>query len=136
MDQTVQTVDVGYAGAVGSVEQTQPRSAQYLLAARLVDGAHGARRLGRHHDRCDGDARRRHEHDRLPGRRFAFMFAIEKTKNSAAGVPILLAFTFFMGLMLSRLLSFVLGFSNGAGLIMTAFAAPAWSSSAWPSSRR
>ncbi|HMZ02105.1 MAG TPA: Bax inhibitor-1 family protein, partial [Burkholderiaceae bacterium] len=34
---------------------------------------------------------------------FGLMFAIEKTKNSAAGVPVLLAFTFFMGLMLSRL---------------------------------
>ena len=45
---------------------------------------------------------------------FGFMFAIEKTKNSAAGVPLLLAFTFFMGLMLSRLLGAVLGFSNGA----------------------
>ena len=33
---------------------------------------------------------------------FGFMFAIEKTKHSAAGVPVLLAFTFFMGLMLSR----------------------------------
>jgi len=53
---------------------------------------------------------------------FGFMFAIEKFKNSAAGVPVLLAFTFFMGLMLSRLLGIVLGFSNGAGLIMTAFA--------------
>ena len=53
---------------------------------------------------------------------FGFMFAIEKTKNSAAGVPILLAFTFFMGLMLSRLVGSVLGLSNGAGLIMTAFA--------------
>jgi modulator of FtsH protease len=52
---------------------------------------------------------------------FGFMFAIEKTKNSAAGVPILLAFTFFMGLMLSRLIAAVLGLSNGAGLIMTAF---------------
>jgi modulator of FtsH protease len=52
---------------------------------------------------------------------FGFMFAIEKTKNSAAGVPILLAFTFFMGLMLSRLIGTVLGLSNGAGLIMTAF---------------
>ena len=52
---------------------------------------------------------------------FGFMFAIEKTKNSAAGVPILLAFTFFMGLMLSRLLAAVLGFSNGATLIMYAF---------------
>ena len=52
---------------------------------------------------------------------FGFMFAIEKTKNSAAGVPILLAFTFFMGLMLSRLLGAVLGLNNGASLIMLAF---------------
>ena len=55
------------------------------------------------------------------GGAFGFMFAIEKTKNSAAGVPVLLAFTFFMGLMLSRLLATVLGFSNGSQLIMTAF---------------
>ena len=55
------------------------------------------------------------------GGAFGFMFAIEKTKNSAAGVPVLLAFTFFMGLMLSRLVANVLGFSNGASLIMTAF---------------
>jgi modulator of FtsH protease len=53
---------------------------------------------------------------------FGFMFAIEKTKNSAAGVPVLLAFTFFMGLMLSRLIGAVLGLGNGASLIMTAFA--------------
>ena len=53
---------------------------------------------------------------------FGFMVAIEKTKNSAAGVPVLLAFTFFMGLMLSRLVGSVLGLANGAGLIMTAFA--------------
>jgi modulator of FtsH protease len=55
------------------------------------------------------------------GGAFGFMFAIEKTKNSAAGVPVLLAFTFFMGLMLSRILATVLGFSNGASLVMTAF---------------
>ena len=52
---------------------------------------------------------------------FGLMFGVEKTKNSAAGVPMLLAFTFFMGLMLSRLIGMVLGFSNGATLIMTAF---------------
>ncbi len=52
---------------------------------------------------------------------FGFMFAIEKTKNSAAGVPVLLAFTFFMGLMLSRMIAMVLGFKNGSDLIMTAF---------------
>ena len=53
---------------------------------------------------------------------FGFMFAIEKTKHSAAGVPVLLAYTFFMGVMLSRLVGSVLGLANGAGLIMMAFA--------------
>ncbi len=53
---------------------------------------------------------------------FGFMYAIEKTKSSAAGVPMLLGFTFFMGLMLSRLVGSVLGLTNGANLIMTAFA--------------
>ncbi|RGE44070.1 BAX inhibitor (BI)-1/YccA family protein [Comamonas testosteroni] len=56
---------------------------------------------------------------------FGFMFAIEKTKNSAAGVPVLLGFTFFMGLMLSRMIGMILGFSNGTQLIMTAFAGTA-----------
>ena len=31
------------------------------------------------------------------GGAFGFMFAIEKTKHSAAGTPVLLGFTFFMG---------------------------------------
>jgi modulator of FtsH protease len=55
------------------------------------------------------------------GGAFGFMYAIEKTKNSAAGVPVLLGFTFFMGLMLSRMIAMVLGFKNGPDLIMTAF---------------
>ena len=59
------------------------------------------------------------------GGAFGFMYAIEKTKNSAAGVPVLLAFTFFMGLMLSRMIAMVLGFSNGSQLVMTAFAGTA-----------
>ena len=52
---------------------------------------------------------------------FGFIYAIEKTKNSAAGVPVLLGFTFFMGLMLSSLIAAVLGFKNGSSLVMTAF---------------
>jgi modulator of FtsH protease len=51
---------------------------------------------------------------------FGLMFVIQKTKNSAAGVLALLAFTFFMGLMLSRLIGVVLGMKNGGDLIMTA----------------
>ena len=52
---------------------------------------------------------------------FGFIFAIERTKNSSTGVYVLLAFTFFMGIMLSRMIAMVLGFKNGAELVMTAF---------------
>lgn len=52
---------------------------------------------------------------------FGFMYAIEKTKESSTGVYVLLAFTFFMGLMLSRMLASILGFKNGGSLIMMAF---------------
>jgi modulator of FtsH protease len=52
---------------------------------------------------------------------FGFMYAIEKTKESALGVAVLLGFTFFMGLMLTPLLRHTLGYSNGGSLIMTAF---------------
>ncbi|MEY3740823.1 MAG: hypothetical protein RLZZ192_1499 [Pseudomonadota bacterium] len=52
---------------------------------------------------------------------FGLMFAIEKNKDSSLGVGLLLLFTFFMGVMLSRLLGFVLGMSNGTQLVMFAF---------------
>jgi modulator of FtsH protease len=52
---------------------------------------------------------------------FGLIYGIEKTKHSSTGVYLLLAFTFFMGLMLSRLLAMVLGFRNGPSLVMTAF---------------
>lgn len=52
---------------------------------------------------------------------FGLMFAIERNKDSGLGVALLLGFTFFMGIMLSRLLGFVLGLGNGAQLIMLAF---------------
>ena len=122
MAQVLQTVGRGYVGEVGSVEQRNRvlRNTYWLLALSMLPTVLGAwigvstgvvatMGVGMSAIVFLGGA-------------FAFMFAIEKTKNSAAGVPILLAFTFFMGLMLSRMLSFVLGFSNGAGLIMTAFA--------------
>ena len=51
---------------------------------------------------------------------FAFMWGIERTKNSGMGVALLLGFTFFMGLMLSRILQAALGFANGGALIAMA----------------
>lgn len=52
---------------------------------------------------------------------FGFFYGINRYRNSPLGVALLLGFTFFMGLMLARLIGQVLGYSNGAGLIMTAF---------------
>lgn len=51
---------------------------------------------------------------------WAFMWGIERNKNSGLGVALLLGFTFFMGLMLSRILQIALGFSNGGTLIAMA----------------
>ena len=122
MAQSLQTVGGGYVGEVGSVDQRNRvlRNTYWLLALSMLPTVLGAwvgvstgamATLGAGMSAIV-----------FLGGAFAFMFAIEKTKNSAAGVPVLLAFTFFMGLMLSRMLSFVLGLQNGPGLIMTAFA--------------
>jgi modulator of FtsH protease len=48
---------------------------------------------------------------------WGFMWGIEKNKTTGVGVVLLLAFTFFMGLMLSITLRVALGFSNGGTLI-------------------
>jgi len=121
MNQPLQTAFPGYTGEVTSLEQRNRvlRNTYWLLALSMVPTVLGAwigvttgitRAMG-------------------PGMSaivflvgaFGFIFAIEKLKNSSAGVAVLLGFTFFMGLMLARLLSVVLGMANGAGLIMMAF---------------
>lgn len=51
---------------------------------------------------------------------WGFMWGIERTKDSGWGVALLLGFTFFMGLMLSRILQVALGFANGGSLIAMA----------------
>jgi modulator of FtsH protease len=122
MNQSLQNAYAGVAGYGSSVEQRNRvlRNTYWLLALSMVPTVLGAW-LGV----STGIARAM-----SPGismvvflaGAFGFMFAIEKTKNSATGVPVLLAFTFFMGLMLSRLVGAVLGLSNGASLIMMAFA--------------
>ncbi|MBI2276262.1 MAG: Bax inhibitor-1/YccA family protein [Dechloromonas sp.] len=53
---------------------------------------------------------------------WGFMYGIERNKNSTLGVGLLLGFTFFMGLMLSRILQVALGFSNGSSMIAMAAA--------------
>jgi modulator of FtsH protease len=120
MTDHVQSINTGY-GYVASTEQRNKvlRNTYWLLALSLIPTVLGAwlgvatgitRSLGGGLGMI-----------LFLGGAFGFMFAIEKTKNSAAGVPVLLGFTFFMGLMLSRMIAMVLGFKNGPELIMTAF---------------
>jgi modulator of FtsH protease len=52
---------------------------------------------------------------------YGLMALVHAFRTSSKGVFAMLGFTFFMGLMLSRLLGYVLGLSNGTSLIMTAF---------------
>ncbi len=56
---------------------------------------------------------------------FGLIGAIGRYANTRAAVPLLLGFTFFMGLMLSGLLGVVLGMHHGSGLVMLAFAGTA-----------
>ena len=51
---------------------------------------------------------------------YGWIFAIEKNRNSAVGVVLLLGFTLFLGLLLGPLFHKVLGFRNGTQLVMLA----------------
>jgi len=118
MDQIIQT-NVGYAGAALSQRQRVLRNTYWLLALSLVPTVLGAW-VGVSTGIVSTMGPGLFAIVFLAGA-FGFMFAIEKTKESGAGVAVLLAFTFFMGVMLARLLGFVLGFKNGSSLVMTAF---------------
>ena len=52
---------------------------------------------------------------------YGWIFAIQRNRESALGVGLLLGFTLFMGLLLGPLLQSVLGLRNGIQLVMMAF---------------
>ena len=120
MTDNVQSIDRSYGyGAVAEQRNKVLRNTYWLLAISLIPTVLGAW-LGV----ASGITRSLSGGLGLIvflGGAFGFIYAIEKTKNSATGVPVLLGFTFFMGLMLSRMITMVLGFKNGPELIMTAF---------------
>jgi modulator of FtsH protease len=51
---------------------------------------------------------------------YGWIYAIERNRNSALGVGLLLGFTLFLGLLLGPLFQRILGFSNGVQLVMMA----------------
>ncbi|OGA84500.1 MAG: hypothetical protein A2711_01745 [Burkholderiales bacterium RIFCSPHIGHO2_01_FULL_63_240] len=120
MDRSIKPLDIVYGGAVGVAQRQRVlRNTYALLALSMVPTVLGAW-LG---VAMGGFS--------LGGPlmtfvafmaiSFGFFFGIQKFKDSGVGVLLLLGFTFFMGLMLSRLLSFALGMGNGAQLIGVAF---------------
>jgi modulator of FtsH protease len=120
MVDNVQTFEQGYAGLATAAERNKVlRNTYWLLALSLVPTVLGAW-LGVAMGLAQSLSGGLGLVVFLAGA-FGFIYAIEKTKNSAAGVPVLLGFTFFMGLMLSRMIAMVLGFKNGSELVMTAF---------------
>ena len=118
MNEPIQTLDYGHAGS--AVERNRVlRNTYWLLALSLIPTV-----LGAWVGVATGITATLNGGIGMLvffGGAFAFMFAIQRTKDSAAGVGVLLGFTFFMGLMLSRLIAMILGFKNGPSLIMTAF---------------
>jgi modulator of FtsH protease len=122
MNDNLQTA-YGFAGAVPSVEQRNRvlRNTYWLLALSLVPTVVGSW-VGLQFGFSWFAANPFIGFMVFMGVAFGFFFAIEKTKNSGLGVILLLAFTFFMGLMLSRMIGAVLGnFRNGSQLITMAF---------------
>jgi modulator of FtsH protease len=120
MDQSLKPLDLAYGGALGVERQRVLRNTYALLALSMVPTVLGAW-LGVSMQFSFFSGSPFIGFLAFMGISFGFFFAIEKFKNSGVGVLLLLGFTFFMGLMLSRLIGAVLGFSNGAQLIATAF---------------
>lgn len=119
MNDSLHTTYPGHAGAVTDQRQRVLRNTYWLLALSMVPTVLGAW-IGVTTGIVNSMGVGMSAIVFLVGA-FGFMFAIEKTKESSTGVFVLLGFTFFMGLMLARLLSVILGFRNGPSLIMTAF---------------
>ncbi len=121
MDRSLKPLDVVYGGSLGAAEQQRVlRNTYALLALSMVPTVLGAW-LGVSTGFSFFAGSPLIGFVVFMALSFGFFFAIEKYKNSGVGVLLLLGFTFFMGLMLSRLLGFALGMEHGARAIGLAF---------------
>lgn len=113
-------------GAPGSAAETRApdshrvlRNTYWLLAVSLIPTVIGAA-IGTNLDFTFMRASPMISFFAILGIFYGWIFAIEKNRDSAIGVGLLLGFTLFMGLLLGPLLQKVLGFSNGIQLVMMA----------------
>lgn len=120
MDRSLKPLDVVYGAALGTDRQRVLRNTYALLALSMVPTVLGAW-LGVSMGFSFFAGSPLMGFVLFMAIAFGFFFGIEKYKNSGLGVALLLGFTFFMGLMLSRLIGHALGMSNGARLISLAF---------------
>ena len=120
MDQSLKPLDVAYSGAFGVERQRVLRNTYALLALSMIPTVLGAW-VGVTMNFSLFAGSPMIGFVAFMAIAFGFFYGIEKFKNSGVGVLLLLGFTFFMGLMLSRLIGAVLGFSNGVQLISLAF---------------
>ena len=120
MDRSLKPLDVVYGGEVASSRQRVLRNTYALLGLSMVPTVMGAW-VGVATHFSPFAANPMMGFLAFMAISFGFFFGIEKFKNSGVGVLLLLGFTFFMGLMLSRLLGAVLGLHNGVQLISLAF---------------
>jgi len=121
MDRSIKPVDVVYGGALGAqTRQRVLRNTYALLALSMVPTVLGAW-LGMSMSFTFFSGSPLIGLVAFMAIAFGFFFAIEKFKNSGIGVALLLGFTFFMGLMLSRMLGYVTSLSNGSQIIALAF---------------
>ena len=120
MDQSLKPLDVAYSGAFGAERQRVLRNTYALLALSMIPTVLGAW-LGVALNFTLFAGSPMIGFVAFMAIAFGFFYGIEKFKDSGVGVLLLLGFTFFMGLMLSRLIGAVLGFSNGVQLISLAF---------------
>lgn len=120
MNEQLQNLDQGYAAVSAEQRNRVLRNTYWLLALTLVPSVLGA---------VVGYKTQLFLH--MPwmfvlaiflGGGFAFIYAINKTKQSSIGVYVLLAFTFFEGLTLTPIITMTLWrYSNGVELIAMAF---------------
>ncbi|MSQ21385.1 MAG: BAX inhibitor (BI)-1/YccA family protein [Betaproteobacteria bacterium] len=122
MDERLQPVSsspYAQAGGIAAQQQRVLRNTYFLLALTLIPTVIGAA-IGTNIDLSFMRASPILSFFAVLAIFYGWVYAIERNKESALGVGLLLGFTLFLGLLLGPLLQRTLGLSNGVQLVMMA----------------